>query len=254
MGTVFGDKLKELRKETGMNTVEVSEKLKSRGFDVAGKTLSGYENGIRMPNADVFMALMSIYECKNILEIFSFVSADYSVPTDDEWKIIESYRKLDDYGKETINIALERETNRVRQLMDKSSEIISLNAALHKTPQTMRIYTYLRKIACAGTGFYFDDIPTETIAVPYMEGADFIISVNGDSMEPDYHDGEYLYVKKTDHINYGEVGIFTVNNECFLKEFGEEGLISRNKNYKDIPGNEDVRLIGKVIGKVQGDE
>ena len=27
------------------------------------------------------------------------------------------------------------------------------------------------KIACAGTGFYFDDIPTDTIEAPYVEGA-----------------------------------------------------------------------------------
>lgn len=249
----FGERLVNLRKEHGYQT----RKELANVLGIPETTLRNYEKDEREPG-HIFL--------KSISELFD-VSTDYLLGlTNDrekidsyqlkksEYKILETYLKLDDYGKETINIALERETNRVRQLMDKSSEIVSLNAALHKTPQTMRIYTYLRKIACAGTGFYFDDIPTETIAAPYMEGADFIISVNGDSMEPDYHDGEYLYVKKTDHINYGEVGIFTVNNECFLKEFGEEGLISRNKNYKDIPGNEDVRLIGKVIGKVQGDE
>lgn len=112
-----------------------------------------------------------------------------------------------------------------------------------------RVYTYMQKIACAGTGFYFDDIPSDTIEAPYMEGADFIIGVSGDSMEPDYQDGDYLYIKKVDTLLYGDVGIFTIGNECFLKEFGENGLISRNKTYSDIPGTEDVRLIGKVIGK-----
>ena len=73
-------------------------------------------------------------------------------------------------------------------------------------------------------------------------------------MEPDYHDGEDLYVKKTNHIHYGEVGIFTINNECFLKEYGKDGLISRNPNYDNILGNEDVLLIGKVIGKVPAAE
>lgn len=50
-------------------------------------------------------------------------------------------------------------------------------------------------------------------------GGDFIIGVNDDSMEPDYHDGDLLYAAKTDHISHGDVGIFTIGNECFLKEY-----------------------------------
>ena len=114
----------------------------------------------------------------------------------------------------------------------------------------LRLWAYYGKIACAGTGFIFDDIPTDTIEAPDAN-ADFIIGVNGDSMEPDYSDGEKLYVKKTEHIRHGEVGIFTINNECFLKEYGDNGLVSRNKKYNNIQGNEDVRLIGKVVGKVE---
>lgn len=70
-------------------------------------------------------------------------------------------------------------------------------------------------------------------------------------MEPDYHDVEKLYVRKVEYLKNGDVGIFTIGNKCFLKELGEDGLISRNKAYDDIPGDEDVRLVGKVIGKVE---
>lgn len=49
----------------------------------------------------------------------------------------------------------------------------------------------------------------------------------------------------------GDVGIFTIWNKCFLKELVEEVLISRNKDYNDIPGDEKVRLVGKVIRKVE---
>ena len=44
-----------------------------------------------------------------------------------------------------------------------------------------------------------------------------------------------------------------VNNECVIKEAGETGLISHNKNYKTIPGNESIHCIGKVLGKVDLD-
>ena len=87
--------------------------------------------------------------------------------------------------------------------------------------------------------------------MPFQDGADFVIGVSGDSMEPDYSDGDIVYVRKVTELKQGEVGIFTIGNECFIKELGADRLISRNKSYDDIKGNEDVRLIGKVIGKAQ---
>lgn len=155
---------------------------------------------------------------------------------------IEKYRSLDTTGRQHVDTVLDWEMTRIHDV-----------SAAQAHDAFSRIYPYLRKIACAGTGFYFDDIPSDTIEAPYMEGADFIIGVSGDSMEPDYHDGDNLYVKKTDHLALGDVGIFTAGNECYLKELGQDGLISRNPAYKNIPGTEDIRLIGKVIGKVSDD-
>ncbi len=51
-------------------------------------------------------------------------------------------------------------------------------------------------------------------------------------------------------LNTGEIGIFMVNNECYIKEVGEDGLLSHNPKYKTIPGAEDIHCIGKVLGKV----
>ncbi|MDO4602370.1 MAG: S24 family peptidase, partial [Eubacteriales bacterium] len=115
----------------------------------------------------------------------------------------------------------------------------------------VRLYTYMHKIASAGNGFYFDDIPTDTIEAPYLPGADFIIGVNGDSMEPTYKDGDLVYVEKRQIIETGEIGVFILNNECFIKEAGEDGLISHNKKYGVIPGSENIQCVGKVLGKVE---
>ena len=248
----FGERLTNLRKENGYST----RKEFANFLGIPETTLRNYEKDEREPGHSFL---------KTISELFN-VSADYLLGLknereksdlyqlkESEYKIIKKYRDLDNYGRETVNIMLEREFVRASILTDSSIRIKELETVLHQTATIMRIYPYMRRIACAGTGFYFDDIPVDTIEAPYMEGSDFIIGVNGDSMEPDYHNGENLYVKKTDHINYGEVGIFTINNECFLKEYGEDGLISRNPDYDNIPGSEDVRLIGKVIGKVTND-
>lgn len=242
--------LKQLRKTSGLSANDVVKKLQDHGIDISPKTLYGYESGISMLNADVFVSLCRIYKCDNPMDLFGTLALSAS-----EHSLIENYRNLDDFGRKTVDISLSREAERIAQLQAKQEHIDALESEQQKVSkiiQSIRIYTYFGRIACAGSGFYFDDIPTETIEAPDM-GGDFIIGVNGDSMEPDYHDGDKLYVKKTEHISHGDVGIFTIGNECFLKEYGEEGLISRNRDYGDIPGTEDVRLIGKVIGKVEED-
>lgn len=129
MNENFGTVLKELRKKKKLTAKTVSKKLQDMGYSISDKTLSGYETGIRMPNADVFMALCQIYECKNILEIFSFVKAEYSVPTDDEWKIIEKYRFVSENSLDGINIIdtiLNREYAIAKQLKQQAEYIAKL--------------------------------------------------------------------------------------------------------------------------------
>lgn len=168
----------------------------------------------------------------------------------DEIEYIEKYRSLDPYGKETVSYILDREAERVATLQEKDKQIAGLGKSLNPPPASLRIYTYMHKIASAGKGFYFEDIPTDTIEAPYHKDADFIIGVNGDSMEPTYSDGDMVYVEKCQIVNVGEIGIFVLNNECLIKEAGENGLISHNPKYALIAGNENILCVGKVLGKV----
>ena len=155
----------------------------------------------------------------------------------DEKALLRKYRDLDSHGREIVDLVLDKEHERYI-------------TAIKEKPAAIRMYTYMRKIAAAGKGFYFDDIPTETIEAPYMPDADFIVGVNGDSMEPTYSDGDLVYVEKRQILSVGEIGIFTIHNECYIKEVGEDGLLSHNPKYKPIPGTEDIHCVGKVLGKV----
>ena len=72
-------------------------------------------------------------------------------------------------------------------------------------------------------------------------------------MEPDFYDGDRVYVKKTPDLDTGDIGIFMVDgSEIYIKELGSDGLISHNPKYKSIqPGSfREIRTIGKVLGKV----
>lgn len=255
----FGERLIMLRKENGFSTRnEFADKL-----GIPSTTLRNYEKNEREPG-HTFL--------KKISELFN-VSVDYLLGLTDnkevlnsfrlrssEQDLIEKYRFLDLCGQETVNYILDRETARVSTIQELSLRIAELEsrpAAIvdfpdHKDAST-HIYAYMHKIASAGVGFYFDDIPTDTIKAPYCEDADFIIGVSGDSMEPTYSDGDLVYVKKQQGVEPGEVGIFIINGECFIKEAGEDGLKSHNAKYKLIPGTEHINCVGKVLGKVKGD-
>lgn len=113
-------------------------------------------------------------------------------------------------------------------------------------------------MASAGNGeFLFPDIPTDLIVVPdtpLSRRADFVIGINGKSMEPTYFDGDKVLVEKTNSVSIGEIGIFIVGTECFIKEAGNDRLISHNKDkekYPDIiPDERRINTIGRVLGKI----
>ncbi len=152
---------------------------------------------------------------------------------------IKKYRSLSDYDKETVN-------GLVNRLSDKPTEFVQL-----MPPITIPYYGH---IASAGTGqFVFDDIPPQMMEIENNMNnmhVDFAIGVNGDSMEPTYYDEDTLLVKKQDSINTGEIGIFMIDGEAFVKELGNGVLISHNKNYQEKPIDENTVCLGKVISKL----
>lgn len=138
---------------------------------------------------------------------------------------------------------MNQETERVRQINQAAS-----------TPAATRMINYYYRLASAGAGqIIFDMPPTKRIEIPDIpefKKADYAIGVNGNSMEPTYYDGDTLLVEMTDHIEQEEIGIFSVNNECFVKKLGKNELISLNPKSKNIPLNETARCMGKVVGKL----
>lgn len=249
----FGTRLKEKREALGITQPQLAEML-----NVSKGAIGNWETDVNSPRATLLYDLFDILHCDaNYLFQDETRELYENEASPEEFEnIIKKYRLITEYspdGAVVVDTVLNREYAIAEQLREQKEQLekvqrMDMEVAEEIVP--LRLWAYYGKIACAGTGFIFDDIPTDTIEAPDAN-ADFIIGVNGDSMEPDYFDGEKLYIKKVERINPEEVGIFTINNECFLKEYGKDGLVSKNKKYDDIPGNEDVRLIGKVVGKVE---
>lgn len=116
---------------------------------------------------------------------------------------------------------------------------------------------YFDMPASAGTGEWLDgDSSYSIINVPLTDSsrrADFIIRVAGDSMEPIFCDGDKLLVLRTQSLDIGDVGVFVLNGESYVKKLGNSKLISINPAYGDIPydKNDTISVVGKVIGKVE---
>lgn len=232
--STLGEKIKTARKNKNITQKQLADKI-----GVVHNSISDWENNKNKPDLDTISLLCGVLGITpNYL--LSVTSEEIS-PS--EKKFMEKYRDLDPFGKETVDITLDRETSRVQHIKN----------AMKSRSATLRIYTYMHNIACAGNGFYFDDIPTDTIEAPYMEGADFIIGVSGDSMEPTFYDGDKVYVEQRQVLEIGDIGIYIINNECKIKETGKDGLISHNDKYEIIPGDENIHCIGKVLGKVPED-
>lgn len=244
-------KLKEGRINKGFKQSDVT-----RFTGIKNTTLSNYENGVTEPDIDTFLQLCELYG----LDYASILGEAYGLNvqgTDfdikpSEIEHIKKYRSLDAYGQETVSYILDREVSRVRQI---SNAYKDGRFATHFPTYYM---AYYHSLASAGNGEYiFEDLPTDTIEVPaneLSERADFVIGVNGNSMEPTYYDGDKVYVEKMQMVEIGDIGIFMVNNECFIKEAGKDGLISHNPKYDIIPGSETIQCIGKVLGKVELEE
>ena len=71
-------------------------------------------------------------------------------------------------------------------------------------------------------------------------------------MNPTYNHNDVVLVKRQNTISIGEIGIFIIDGDCFIKEYAKDRLISHNKDYPDKIFNEcmDIRLVGKVVGKL----
>ena len=72
-------------------------------------------------------------------------------------------------------------------------------------------------------------------------------------MEPYYHDSDILLVEGCEDIPVGEIGVFTVGGDCYVKKRGDGVLISLNPQYEPVQITGDSWCNGKVIGVLKPD-
>ena len=161
-------------------------------------------------------------------------------------EITNTARKLNTDNKKivlrTSEELLESQKNEEETKKNEVSEVIQLYS-----------YDYYDHAASAGTGQYLNDVRVERIELPVDIDADFVIPIKGDSMEPDYHDGDLVFIQTSVELNDGVIGVFNYNGEAYIKQLvidkDQAYLHSLNPAYKDMPitPDTDFRIIGEVV-------
>lgn len=198
-------------------------------------------------------------------------------PTTEYNHIIQKYRFITEHspeGSQVVDTVLDREYSIADRLRKQAERIANLESNeehegyKNTSPSNIiefqpnapsseqRMLKYFHS-ASAGTGvFILGNEVTDQIAFPERPGlpdADYAIKVNGNSMEPDYNDGDIVLVSQRAELRHGDVGIFIMNSNAYIKEYGEHALISRNPEAGNIMIHEydNIVCMGKVVGKLE---
>lgn len=243
---MIGDKIKELRKKRGVTLQELADTLNSEYPDTVnfnkGK-ISKWENNKEEPR------LSSV----KIIADFFDVSLDYFDDKDDtQLEIISIYNELKTPRQKKVL------TYADNQLKEQRSEENNQVNNVNQFPNLF-CYNYYDQPLSAGTGQYLNDVQVEQIELPIDIDADFVVPIYGDSMEPEYHSGDYVFVKLSVELSNGDIGVFELCGDAYIKKLiiDDSGayLHSLNANYDDIPvdADSDFRIIGEVVGKYRED-
>ena len=254
-----GEQIKKFRLEEKLSQKALGEKL-----GMSQQMIAQYENGERNPKLETL---------KRIAVVLNVSLLDLGIITDE---LKQALTELNQQGvtqyihgatvevSEIIN-SLENLNNLGQQKILAYTKDLSRIPEYQKAPASapeskIIVLPYFRAGVSAGSGIFIlgneaeDEI--ELPDLPEYEAADFAIDVNGDSMEPDFYHDDIALVQQDAELFPGDIGVFVVNSNAFIKELGRNELISRNKDYKNIPIHEgdNVVCMGKVIGKVKTDE
>ena len=256
------DRIKQIKSEKKITNDRLAE-LTGIPLSTLSKIMAGISDSPKLSN---IVSIAEALEC-SLDYIVSGIPENHNNCTlsADELDLVEVYRELDVHSKELLMMVARKESQRtaaaevtaprtVRKNTEKKAKVLTgLNTSASLARIPMPLYDLS---VSAGTGVYLDDEAATEIYVPNNEktkSADFALRINGNSMEPKYHDGDIVLVEDTDCVEVGELGIFVLDGNGYFKKFGGDRLISLNEDYGDIllHGYSEVVCCGRVIGRLK---
>lgn len=251
----FYDRLKEARTKKKLTQEKLAHEI-----GVAKSTYTGYEKGNSEPNMLVLSKLMDVLDvdANFLFQDESRIRYDtHATPAEME-HLVKKYRSLDPYGKEAVDGVLDvefrrceadRQADRATALREQQQQMEAGEMLEPEKVIRFRVSEYTMPMS-AGTGQEAgQEFPKdrELVKAP-PRGTSYISHVNGESMEPTYHNGDMVFVHACEEIPIGRIGVFLMDGKQWIKELGDGVLISHNSEYDPIPMRNDIRCQGLVLG------
>lgn len=221
--------------------------IKQKGLSInAVERQLGFGNGAikrfatSSPSVDKIIALSNFLN----VSVGYIITGEETSLNDDEQELVSYYKKLP-----------EREKIKLLSRAETLSEVYSEQVKETDSIQLIPTY-YVSNRVSAGFGEYLEEYEQgKTVYVPdtpKSRKADFVLTVSGDSMEPKFHDGDNILVRSQPTVDEGQIGIFDVDGEGYIKKLGSGELISLNHKYPNISLKDRyTKCFGLVLGTTE---
>lgn len=236
----YGDRIRMYRQQKGITQPQLAQML-----GLTKNTVSNWEAGRGRPDINLIPQLCELLDI-TVSQFFGAAGSARELNIEQQ-RMLRDMSRLSPANRMVLRATLSAMLQ-AQESEQRSARILDMKRILRSD---------LR--ASAGTGNYlFDSTDTEYsyLHLPAnLRKADELITVYGNSMEPTFHDGDQLLVAHTQSISYGEIGVFIVDGEGFVKEYQRDGLHSHNPKYatRHFEDGQDVRIVGRVLGVVSED-
>ena len=242
---IIAENITHFRKQRGITQKELAKEV-----GISASTMTDYMKLRSAPSFGVIQKLADYFGVRksDIDTTFKEESTD-SLPDTPDFLTQQITDNVVQLSVENKKIVLRTSEDRLKE--QKNEEETKIN----EVSEVIQLYSYdyYDHAASAGTGKSLNDVRVERIELPVDVDADFVIPIKGDSMEPDYHDGDLVFIQTSVELNDGVIGVFNYNEEAYIKQLvidkEQAYLHSLNPKYKDMPitPETDFRIIGEVV-------
>ncbi|MEG2072749.1 MAG: XRE family transcriptional regulator, partial [Oscillospiraceae bacterium] len=225
----IGDTLCSYRKKSGLSQRQLALELYRRGVKVTNQAVSKWESGASLPNAAQFLVICDILNILDVSGVFFGRSNEVMLGLNAEGRqrVSEFARLLCDSGQ-----------------YDDPATPAPRGSRLRSLP----VYD----IDMAVKGQFLDSADYEAVQVgtEVPIAANFGVKISGDSMEPEYHNGQIVWISQATKLEGGEVGLFMYDGKPYFKRLrdrvGGIRLQSIDTNYPDVivALPEDLKALG----------
>lgn len=235
-------RIKEAREKAGYSQKELAKII-----GVAPSTFNGYESGNHDPKSDLLIKIANACHVTTdfLLGTSDSMSSAIKIEkapslSDEAMKLAEDYDgRMDDRGRETVrgvsDLEVARFKSRTAAALRKSRE---QSEVAEEIAPPITLHQPCAQVAAAeGAGAFLLDDRFDEVLVEmnkYTKQADVILKVVGRSMEPVIADGDRILVRQQPSVRIGEIGVFVVDGQGYLKEYQADRLVSLNPDIDDV--------------------